>query len=114
MMLGMSQSTLADGLGLTFQQIQKYEKGRNRMGAGRLQHISELLQVPVPFFFEDAPDVPGQLKGNGAAPAPAYVSEFLATSDGLALAKAFMQIKEPKIRRRIVQLVEEIVGDDLR
>ena len=113
MMLGMSQSKLADGLGLTFQQVQKYEKGTNRVGAGRLQQISDILQIPVPFFFEDAPHLPGQPKGNGAAPSPAYVSEFLATTDGLALTKAFMQIKEQSMRRRIVDLVEQIAGDDL-
>jgi transcriptional regulator with XRE-family HTH domain len=114
LILGMSQSKLADGLGLTFQQVQKYEKGTNRMGASRLQHISHLLQVPVPFFFEDAPHLPGQPKGNGAAPSPAYVSEFLATSDGLALIKAFMRITEPSLRRRIVELVEQLAGGGLR
>ena len=106
MMLGMSQTKLGDGLGLTFQQVQKYEKGTNRMGASRLQHISHILQVPVPFFFEGAP---GQTKGNGNAPSPAYVSEFLATTDGVALTKAFMRI-EPRLRRRIADLVEEIAG----
>ena len=113
LMLGMSQEKLGDALGITFQQVQKYEKGTNRMGAGRLQHISHLLQVPVPFFFEGAPHVPGQIKGFGEAPSPAYVSEFLATSDGLALTKAFMQITEPSLRRRIVELVEQIARDDL-
>jgi transcriptional regulator with XRE-family HTH domain len=113
MMLGMSQSTLSDGLGITFQQVQKYEKGTNRMGASRLQHISQLLQVPVPFFFEGAPHLPGQPTGTEPAPSPAYVFNFLATSDGLALTKAFMQIKDPEMRRRIVRLVEEIAGDDL-
>ena len=111
MILGMSQSKLADGLGLTFQQVQKYEKGTNRMGASRLQQISHILKIPVPFFFEGAPQ--GQSKGNGEAPSPAYVSDFLATPDGLALTKAFMRIKEPGLRRRIVHLVEEIAGDDL-
>ena len=113
LMLGMSQSKLADGLGLTFQQVQKYEKGTNRMGASRLQHISQLLQVPVPFFFEGVPHLPGESTGNGAAPSPAYVDEFLASSDGLALTKAFMQIKDMRTRRRIVELVEELAGDDL-
>jgi transcriptional regulator with XRE-family HTH domain len=112
MMLGMSQSTLGDGLGLTFQQVQKYEKGTNRMGASRLQHISDILQVPVPFFFDGAPQLMGQL--NGEAPSPAYVADFLATSDGLALSKAFMRIKEIRVRQRIVGLVEEIAGNDLR
>jgi transcriptional regulator with XRE-family HTH domain len=113
LMLGMSQEKLGDGLGLTFQQVQKYEKGTNRIGAGRLQHISQLLQVPVPFFFEGAPHLPGEPIGIGPAPSPAYVFNFLATSDGLALTKAFMQIKETSLRRRIVHLVEEIAGDDL-
>jgi transcriptional regulator with XRE-family HTH domain len=112
-MLGMSQMKLGDGLGLTFQQVQKYEKGMNRIGASRLQHISHILQVPVPFFFEGAPHLPGQSKGVGQAPSPAYVFNFLATTDGLALTKAFMEIKQPKLRRRIVDLVEEIAGDDL-
>jgi transcriptional regulator with XRE-family HTH domain len=108
----MSQEKLGHGLGLTFQQVQKYEKGTNRMGASRLQHISHLLQVPVPFFFEGAPPLSGQ-PGFRTAPSPAYVSDFLATPDGLALTKAFMRIKEPTLRRRIVALVEEIVGNDL-
>jgi DNA-binding XRE family transcriptional regulator len=60
MMLGMSQEKLGDGLGLTFQQVQKYEKGANRIGASRLQHISHILQVPVPFFFEGAPHLTGR------------------------------------------------------
>jgi transcriptional regulator with XRE-family HTH domain len=111
LMLGMSQSKLGDELGITFQQVQKYEKGTNRMGASRLQHISHILQVPASFFFEGAPHVPGQHQGNGAAPSPAYVTDFVASSDGLALIKAFMRI-EPEMRRRIVGLVEEIVGDE--
>jgi len=110
MMLGMSQEKLGDALGLTFQQVQKYEKGTNRIGASRLQHISHILQIPVPFFFEGAPHVPGQPEGIGEAPWPAYVSEFLATIDGLALTTAFMKIKEPRLRRGIVALVEEIAG----
>jgi transcriptional regulator with XRE-family HTH domain len=113
LMLGMSQTKLADGLGLTFQQVQKYEKGTDRMGASRLQHISHILQIPVPFFFEGAPQLTGQSTRNGETPSPAYVSDFLATRDGLALTKAFMRIKEPGLRRRIVRLVEEIAGDDL-
>src|ERR1700746_2346397 len=109
MMLAMSQEKLGDSLGLTFQQIQKYEKGTNRIGASRLQQISHILQVPAAFFFEGAPTA--QAAGEaGEAPSPSYVSDFLPTSDGLALTKAFMEIKEPKLRRRIVDLVEEIAG----
>ncbi len=112
MMLGMSQEKLGEGLGITFQQVQKYEKGTNRISASRLHLISHILQVPVAFFFEGAPHVPGQPHGIGDAPSPAYVSDFLASSDGLALTKAFTRIKEPKLRRCIVDLVEEIAGDE--
>src|SRR3979490_1170627 len=87
MMLAMSQEKLGDALGLSFQQVQKYEKGTNRIGASRLQHISHILQVPVSFFFEGAPPLPRTPIGKGAAPAPGYVNDFLATSDGLALTK---------------------------
>ena len=115
MMLGMSQEKLGDALDLTFQQVQKYEKGANRIGASRLQQIAHILQVPVSFFFEGAPSVAGQLpSGLAEAPSPTYVSDFLATSDGLALTKAFMGIKDAKLRRRIVDLVEQIVADDKR
>ena len=111
-MLGMSQEKLGEALGLTFQQVQKYEKGTNRISASRLQHISHILQVPVPFFFEGAPHQPGQPRGAGGPASPAYVSEFLSSTDGLALVKAFTKIKEAKLRRRVVQLVEEIAGDE--
>jgi transcriptional regulator with XRE-family HTH domain len=114
MMLGMSQEKLGDALDLTFQQVQKYEKGTNRIGASRLQQIAHFLQVPVSFFFEGAPDVPGTTGGMGEAPSPAYVSDFLATSDGLALTKAFMRIKDPKLRRKIVDLVIQISGEEDR
>jgi transcriptional regulator with XRE-family HTH domain len=112
MMLAMSQEKLGDALGLTFQQVQKYEKGTNRIGASRLQQISHILQVPVAFFFEGAPNLHSSADGSKEAPSPAYVSDFLATSEGLSLTKAFMRIKQPKLRRRIVDLVEEIAGDE--
>ena len=105
LMLDMSQEKLGDALSLTFQQVQKYEKGTNRMGSSRLQQIANILKVPVTFFFEA---VPGQHKIDGKAPSTTYVSDFLATSDGLALVKAFMKIKSPKTRRCIVNLVEDI------
>jgi len=105
-MLGMSQEKLGDALGLTFQQVQKYEKGTNRIAASRLQHLAHLLQVPVPFFFEGAPQA-GK-KNASDAPSAAYVTEFLSTADGLALTEAFMRLKNAKLRRAIVHLVEEI------
>ena len=110
LMLDMSQTTLADALGITFQQIQKYEKGDNRISASRLQHMSNILQVPIPFFFEGLPPSPGASKGTAEAPSPAYVSDFLASSDGLSLVKAFMQIKRRDLRSAIVHLVEKIAG----
>ena len=114
MMLGMSQEKLGDALGLTFQQVQKYEKGTNRIGASRLQQIAQILQVQVSFFFEGAPSAItiGRHEGLSEAPSPAYVSDFLATSDGLALTKAFMKIRDAKLRRRIVDPVEQIAGSD--
>jgi transcriptional regulator with XRE-family HTH domain len=114
MMLGMSQEKLGDALALTFQQVQKYEKGTNRIGASRLQQISHILQVPVAFFFEGAPHLAdGTVMSESlTAPSPTYVSDFLATSDGLSLTKAFMRIPDPKLRRRIVDLVQQIAGDD--
>ena len=97
--------------------MQKYEKGTNRIGASRLQQIAHILQVPVSFFFEGAPSAPGMTgrsDGLAEAPSPAYVSDFLATSDGLALTKAFMRIHDSKLRRRIVDLVEQIAGSEKR
>ncbi len=114
MMLGMSQEKLGDALALTFQQVQKYEKGTNRIGASRLQQISNILQVPVAFFFEGAPHLADAVMSGAlqTAPSPTYVSDFLATSDGLSLTKAFMRIPDPKLRRRIVDLVQQIAGED--
>jgi len=116
MMLGMSQEKLGDALGLTFQQVQKYEKGTNRIGASRLQQIAQILEVQVSFFFEGAPAAitVGRHEGLSKAPSPDYVSDFLATSDGLALTKAFMKIRDAKLRRRIVDLVGQISGRDKR
>src|SRR6202021_1238408 len=92
MMLSMSQEKLGGALGLTFQQVQKYEKGTNRIGASRLQQVSHILHVPVAFFIEGAPPFHPERDGmTEEAPSPTYVSDFLATSDGLALTKAFME-----------------------
>jgi len=110
MMLGMSQEKLGRALGLTFQQVQKYEKGTNRIGASRLQQISKILQVPVAFFFEGAPSPIGSAAELDTAPSPAYLSDFLASTDGLALTKAFTRIKNTQLRRRIVDLVEGIAS----
>ena len=110
LMLEMSQEKLGEKLGLTFQQVQKYEKGTNRIGASRLQHISQILKVPVSFFFDGALGKQAD-DGSSKAPVADYVSDFLSSSDGLALTKAFTNIKDSKLRRRVVDLVEEIAGD---
>ncbi|MBY0532539.1 MAG: helix-turn-helix domain-containing protein [Xanthobacteraceae bacterium] len=110
MMISMSQEKLGERLGITFQQVQKYEKGTNRIGASRLQQIASILGVPVAFFFEGAPGGEITAAGFGESGNPAYVSDFLATSEGLALSKAFMKVSDPKLRRRIVDLVEAMVA----
>ena len=107
-MLGMSQEKLGEALGLTFQQVQKYEKGTNRVGASRIQQISEILQVPVSFLFEGGPSGTARGDGNSEGTSPAYVSDFLATAEGLALTRAFTRIPDAKLRRSIVDLVEQI------
>ncbi|MBN8998011.1 MAG: helix-turn-helix transcriptional regulator [Rhizobiales bacterium] len=111
MMQGMSQEKLGESLGITFQQIQKYEKGTNRIGASRLQHIASVLEVPVSFFFEDAPGAPSPAGFAESRPA-AFVTDFLASAEGLQLNKAFVRIKDAKLRRRIVELVRAIGGED--
>ena len=104
LMLAMSQEKLGDALGLTFQQVQKYENGTNRIGASRLQQISHILQVPVGFFFEGLP-IGGELS-------MAQIDDFVPDSEGLRLISAFMRIDNAALRRRIVMLVQEIAGDD--
>jgi transcriptional regulator with XRE-family HTH domain len=107
-MLGLSQEKLGERLGITFQQIQKYEKGTNRVGASRLQAMSDALEVPVSYFFPDAP-TPGEggLKEDGAT----FMMDFMSTSEGLDLSRAFTRIRSPKIRRKVVELVRAL-GED--
>jgi transcriptional regulator with XRE-family HTH domain len=111
-LIGMSQEKLGEALGLTFQQVQKYEKGTNRIGASRLQQISTILGVPVSFFFEGAPGHEGGKAGMADSASSAYVVDFLSTTEGLQLNKAFVRIKDPKVRRRVVDLVATLGGDD--
>jgi transcriptional regulator with XRE-family HTH domain len=112
LMLDMSQTEIGDALGLTFQQMQKYEKGTNRISASRLQQLCRILDVPVAFFFEGAPRAPGLPElSEAAAEVPAYVSDFLATSEGVALVRAFTRIRNAKVRRAIVALVQQVVSD---
>ena len=111
-MLAMSQEQLADALGITYQQVQKNETGINRIAASRLQQISHILQVPVAFFFEGAPNAAAPHGSHGSALSTAQIDDFVSGSDGLRLIGAFMRIDNAALRRRIVMLVQEIAGDD--
>lgn len=111
LLLGMSQEKLGEQLKLTFQQVQKYEKGVNRIGASRLHQISIILEVPVSYFFEDMDDeTSGGTKGFGepSASSPSFVLDLINSSDGLQLVKAFLRIDDSSVRRRVVDLVKAI------
>ena len=117
MLMGMSQEKLGERLGLTFQQVQKYEKGVNRIGASRLFDLSHVLQVPIQFFYEEAPGTLEQMastRGEGFADrsAESYIVEFLNTRDGLELNRAFVRIRDIKVRRAIVDLVRSLAGEE--
>lgn len=107
-MLGLSQERLGEKLGITFQQIQKYEKGTNRVGASRLQAMSDALDVPVAYFF---PDSTAPSEGGMKEESATFMMDFMSTSEGLDLSRAFTRIKNPKVRRKIVELVRTL-GDD--
>lgn len=113
MLIGMSQERLGELLGLTFQQVQKYEKGANRIGAGRLFQMSQILGVPVQFFFDDLAGLPegsgpGFAENESAAP---FVMDYVTSPEGLQLNRYFYRISDPKVRRRIVELVKELAGN---
>jgi transcriptional regulator with XRE-family HTH domain len=110
MLLGMSQERLGESMGLTFQQVQKYEKGVNRIGASRLFQISKILDVPVQFFFEEAPHSGdgSAARGMAEADSEAFILEFLNTREGLELNRAFVKIADPKVRKSIVDLVRAL------
>jgi transcriptional regulator with XRE-family HTH domain len=108
-MLGLSQEKLGEKLGITFQQIQKYEKGTNRVGASRLQAMASALEVPVSFFFPDAsPLAAGAgMQEEGAS----FMMDFMSTSEGLELSRDFLRIRSSKLRRRIVELVHALADE---
>ena len=107
MLIGMSQEKLGDLLGLTFQQVQKYEKGINRIGAGRLFEIARILDVPVDFFY-DGVGAPSDALTETSAP----VMEFVSSSEGLQLSLAFMKIRDPKVRKRVLDLVKSLAEEE--
>lgn len=107
--LGMSQEKLGEHLGITFQQIQKYEKGTNRVGASRLQAIASILEVPPSFFFDGAP---GGQEGLMEESQSSYMVDFLSSTEGIQLNRAFARIEDPKVRRKVIDLVRALAGEE--
>lgn len=116
MMLGLSQEKLGEQLGLTFQQVQKYEKGVNRIGASRLFDLSQVLSVPIQYFYEELDpetvDANGQVRGFAERSSDTYVVEFLSTREGLELNKAFTRVSDPRVRRSIIDLVRSLADPE--
>lgn len=110
--LGLSQTNLGDAVGITFQQVQKYEKGTNRVSASRIQQLAKVLNVPVSFFFEGAPEAVtnGRKSAENSLATPTYVADFLGSRDGHKIMKAFSRIADRKVRRKMVELAEELSG----
>jgi len=110
MLIGMSQERLGELLGLTFQQVQKYEKGVNRIGAGRLYDVARILGVPIDYFYEN---VHRQSQRGFSESEMPPVMEFVSSGEGLQLTLAFMRIKDPRIRKRVVDLVKSLSEDKI-
>ncbi|MGY5779777.1 helix-turn-helix domain-containing protein [Rhizobium sp. LEGMi135b] len=110
LMLGMSQERLAEQIGVTFQQVQKYEKGTNRIGASRLQAIAGVLAVPVAFFFQQDNSQPLNTDGLGAINGLEDLSDFLTSKEGLSLNKAFMKINDPSVRQSVLTLIKSLAN----
>ena len=109
-MMGLSQEVVAKAVGITFQQVQKYEKGVNRIGAGRLFEVSRILNVPVDFFYEGLSGAAGQPGASENESAP--VMEFVSSGEGLQLSLAFMKIKDTKVRKRVLDLVKSLAEEE--
>jgi transcriptional regulator with XRE-family HTH domain len=112
-MLGLSQEKLAEGLGITFQQVQKYEKGSNRVGASRLQAVSNILNVPVSFFFDDGPTelTEGSCRTERGVE-PNELISFVSSKEGLALNRAFAKVTDAKVRAKLLNLVKALAAED--
>ncbi len=111
MTLGISQEQLGAALGLTFQQIQKYEKGQNRVGAGRLYRIAQILSTPIEYFYEGLPMPSEPSDDEDAAERSGEIQAFLASPEGHMLSAAFQKIVDSATRRRILDLVTTIASD---
>jgi transcriptional regulator with XRE-family HTH domain len=118
MLLGMSQENLAERLGLTFQQVQKYEKGLNRVSASRLFHLSEALGVEVQYFFDDLPaedrptDNGATEAGDTIADPASELHDFLRSHDGITLARVFSQIDNADVKRALIAQMQAIARRD--
>lgn len=110
-LLNMSQERLGEELGVTFQQVQKYERGTNRVGAGRLWVLARVLDVPVSFFYEGVTETMAQPGFSDGDQTP-IVDDFIQSADGVALAQAFAKISDPKVRRRILELVRTLAAEE--
>lgn len=110
-LIGMSQERLGDLLGITFQQVQKYEKGTNRISVGRMMDIARVLGVDIHYFFDNLVE---PIPGLGDNAAPAYVADFMSTPEGLQLMRFFVQIKDPKLRRGLVQFAGTLAEAETR
>jgi transcriptional regulator with XRE-family HTH domain len=115
-MLGLSQEKLGTAIGLTFQQVQKYERGANRIGASRLHELSRVLDVPVSFFFDDmdpvrAPAIPG---GFAEPPAEAFESDPLRRRETIELVEAYYAVEDPAVRRRLLDLARALAAEGER
>ena len=115
-LLGMSQEKLGEALGLTFQQVQKYERGANRIGSGRLFHLSKVLDVPVSFFFDDLPEgqggaaPPASLSGMSETPVKSFEAEAMSRRETLELVRAYYRISDAGVRKRVFELVKAVAG----
>ncbi len=114
MMSGLSQEKLGEHMGLTFQQIQKYEKGANRVGASRLFQLAKVLEVPVSYFFDDLEtgDSSDMAPGFAESKSQDFVLEFLNSREGLELNRAFVKIQDPQVRRRVIDLIRSMADGE--
>ena len=108
MILGMSQESLGKSLGLTFQQIQKYEKGVNRIGASRMFELSKLLQVPVQFFYDEFASETKAAPGFAEPDMGEPLMNLLSTNEGVQLCRYFAEIRDPEVKKRVLELVRSI------
>ena len=112
-LLGLSQEKLADAIGLTFQQVQKYERGANRVGSSRLFDLSRVLDVPITYFFDEMPTTvqdksPSRLMGLATPPTVEYEPDPMAKRETLELVRAYYRISEPAVRKRLFELIKSI------